>query len=73
MNLKNKLFTFFALALALTCQAELIHTGPLWKLKEGTTTQVVAPVTLPELLNQINEAQSLTDAKDYSIGFITLE
>jgi len=66
MNLKNKFSCILALALTLTCQAELIHTGPRWSLKEGTTSVVSAPTTLPELLNQINEAQAATDAKDYS-------
>jgi outer membrane protein assembly factor BamD (BamD/ComL family) len=66
MNLKNKIFTTLALVLTLTCQAELIHIGPRWALKEGTTSVVAAPTTLPELLNQINEAQTATDAKDYS-------
>ena len=66
MNLKNKFFCILALALALTCQAELIHTGPRWTLKDGTTSVVSASTTLPELLNQVNEAQAATDAKDYS-------
>jgi outer membrane protein assembly factor BamD len=66
MNLKNKFLSILALALTLTCQAELIQTGPRWSLKEGTTSVVIAPTTLPELLSQINEAQAATDAKDYS-------
>jgi outer membrane protein assembly factor BamD len=66
MNLKNKFFNLLALVLALNCQAELIQTGPRWTLKEGTTSHVVAPTTLPELLNQINQAQAASDAKDYS-------
>ena len=66
MNLKTKIFCILALALTLTCQAELIHSGPRWSLKEGTTSVVSAPTSLPELLNQINEAQAATDEKDYS-------
>ena len=56
MNLKNKFFVIFALVLALNSRAELINSGPRWILKEGTTTAVVAPTSLSELLNQLNEA-----------------
>ena len=66
MNLKNKFFSILAIVFALNCQGELVHSGPRWTLKEGTTTDVVAPSTLTELLNQINEAQAATDDKNYS-------
>jgi outer membrane protein assembly factor BamD len=66
MNLKNKFLCLLALVFALNCQAEFTHVGPRWTLKEGTTSVVVAPTTVSELLNQINEAQAATDAKDYS-------
>lgn len=66
MNLKNKFFCSLLLVLALNSQADIIHSGPNWKLKEGTTTTVNALLSVSELVYKINEAQFATDTKDYS-------